>query len=102
MKKIINRKRYDTETAKEVALWSTGGSINDFEYAEECLHLKKTGEYFLYGKGHGLSRWSKSSKDGSSRGWGEDIQPLTEDQAREWVENYANEQYETLFGEVEE
>jgi len=102
MKKVINRKRYDTDTAKKVAWWSTGGSMSDFRYSEEDLYRKKTGEFFVHGQGHGMTRWGTSKDNGNSRGWGEDIQPLTEEEARDWVEHYSNEDYEAIFGEVEE
>jgi len=102
MKKVINRKRYDTDTAKRVASWTTGGSISDFRYASEELYRKKTGEFFIYGEGHAMTRWGKSSDGGNTRGWGEDIQPLTTEDAKDWVERYSNENYEDIFGEVEE
>ncbi len=48
MKKIINGKRYDTETAKLIG--SDGYSNpSDFNYWSEDLYQKKTGEFFLYG-----------------------------------------------------
>lgn len=101
MKRIINGKKYDTETATKVASWSTSGySRSDFRFAQEELYRKRTGEFFLHGEGHAMTQWAKSF--GSARGWGEDIVPYTEEQAKLWVEEKANQEYETLFGEVEE
>lgn len=50
MKKIINGKKYDTETAKEVACkaWYYYGDLN---FVIEKLYKKKTGEFFLYAAG---------------------------------------------------
>ena len=45
MKKIINGRKYDTETAKEIGYWSNGYPCSDFNHCEETLYLKKTGEY---------------------------------------------------------
>ncbi len=41
MKKIINGKKYDTETATRLADWNNGG------YCKETLYQKHTGEYFM-------------------------------------------------------
>ena len=101
MKKIINKKRYSTESAKKIAEWSSGGSMSDFRYASEELYRKKTGEFFLYGEGGAMSQWGKNNGD-NTRSWGEDIRPLTEEQAMDWVEKYANDEYEIIFGECEE
>lgn len=55
MKKIINGKLYNTETAKEVGqYWNGYDCENDF-YEKEKLYLKKTGEWFLYGEGGAVS-----------------------------------------------
>lgn len=86
MKKIINGKLYNTETAKLVANWWNGLGVSDFRNCEESLYLKKTGEYFLFGKGGGLSPYAERRGDGL--GYGEKITPLTEEEAREWAENH--------------
>lgn len=86
MKKIINKKLYDTETAKMIASWSNGLGKSDFRGYEECLFLKKTGEFFLYGEGGGLSPYAERRGDGW--GYGEKITPLTEEEARQWAESH--------------
>lgn len=101
MKRIIGGKKYDTETAVKVASWTTRGySRSDFRFAHEDMYRKRTGEFFLHGEGHAMTQWGKAI--GNARGWGEDIMPLTEEQARLWVEDKANQEYEMLFGEVAE
>ena len=37
MKSIINGKRYDTETAQELASWDNGCNCGDFHECEETL-----------------------------------------------------------------
>lgn len=86
MKKIINGKLYNTETAKEVASWWNGLGVRDFRNCEESLYLKKTGEYFLFGKGGGASSYAQ--RFGDMWGYGEKIKPLTEEEAREWAEEH--------------
>jgi hypothetical protein len=101
MKRIIGGKKYDTETATKVASWTTSGySRSDFRFAHEELYRKRTGEFFLYGEGNAMTQWASSC--GNMRSWGSDIMPLTEEQAKLWVEEKANQEYETLFGEVAE
>lgn len=102
MKKIINGKMYNTETAKEVATWSNSYNFGDFNYCEETLYKKKTGEYFLYGMGGALSKYARSCGSNGSSG-GSEFVPLSENEAKEWMERYADaEDYIAEFGEVEE
>lgn len=97
MKKIINGRMYDTETAEIVAEASHGG-VRDFRYYREELHRKKDGEFFLFGEGGGLSKYAHRSEDGGFDG-GEAITPLTEEGARRWMEHNASiEEYCVVFG----
>ena len=100
MKRIIDGKRYDTSTAEEVAT-ATHGYRREFSYYEETLYCKRTGEYFLYGYGHGESKYAKQVL--GNWGPGEDIIPMTYEQAREWAEASLDaDGYEAEFGEVPE
>ena len=49
MIKIINGKKYNTDTAKMVGDYDNNQPTNDFYYFAEELYRKKTGEFFLYG-----------------------------------------------------
>lgn len=101
MKRIINGKRYDTDTAKFIKTYSSGLSISDFRYYDESLYLKKTGEFFLYATGNGASKYA--GQYGDLRGPGEKIVPLTLDEARAWVEKIEDpDLYEELFDVEEE
>ncbi len=100
MKEIINGKRYDTSTATEIAYNCGDGGWSDFNYFEESLYRKRTGEFFLAGKGHAMTKYATHSGNSSSRGSG--IFPLDLQEAQEWVERYCNSRYEEIFGEVEE
>lgn len=97
MKKIINGKLYDTETAKCLGSDSYSNR-RDFHYWSEELYVKRTGEYFLYGEGGPMSRYSRSLGDNSWTG-GEKIIPLTISKAKEWAEEHMSaDEYEEAFG----
>lgn len=101
MKQIINGKKYDTETAKLLASYRNGGGWRDFNHFEEDLYRKKTGEHFVHGVGGPATRYAEREGSNTWTG-GEKIRPLTEQEAREWVEKHANDMYEEIFGEVAE
>lgn len=100
MKKIINGRKYDTSTAEEVAE-SSHSYKSEYDYYEETLYRKRTGEYFLYGYGHGDSKYAKQVC--GDFGPGSDIIPLSYEQARAWAERELSvDEYESAFGEVTE
>ena len=101
MKKIINGKKYDTDTATQVAEWSKDVSVSDFTYFEETLYKKRSGEYFLYGFGNAASKYAVPEDDGW-RG-GSTIMPLSYENACKWAEEHMDaDDYEAEFGEVSE
>lgn len=102
MKKIINGKLYNTQTAKCVGFWCNGGGWGDFNHYEESLYRKKTGEFFLFGEGGAMSKYSRSCGQNSWCG-GEEIIPLTYEKAQEWAEKKLDaDEYMEIFGEVSE
>ena len=102
MKKIINGKKYNTETATKLGDRWNGLALNDLGRVYEELYRKKTGEYFLYGEGGALTKYSVSTGQNCWAG-GKKIIPMTEDEAREWAEMWLDaDEYELIFGEVEE
>ena len=92
---------YNTETATLVGEYQFLYQ-SDYEYEREELYIKKTGEWFIYGEGGPLSKYRE--KYGSSSWCGGDvIKPLTENEAREWLEdNNCTDEYIKYFGEPEE
>ena len=102
MKKIIKGKLYNTETAKELAAWSNGLSYSDFNWCEETLYRKKTGEYFVAGEGGPMTKY-RENLGNRTYGSGEDITPMTEDEARTWAEHRLDaDDYIEIFGEPDE
>ncbi len=96
MKKVINGKMYNTETAKRVAIYDNIGkgnisSYTDINYFCKALYQKKTGEYFFYEQ---ETAWNDRE---------ETITPCTLESAKKWTEKYCDgDEYEKIFGEVEE
>ena len=101
MKKIINGKRYDTDTAKMLASDSYSNR-RDFGYWCETLYRKNTGEFFLHGEGGPMSRYAVTTGQNEWSG-GEKIIPLTIESAKSWAEEHLDaDQYEKIFGVVTE
>lgn len=102
MKKIINGKMYDTDTAKVLGTWSSPHSVTDFAYYTETLHQKRTGEFFLFGDGGPASRYA-AQVERSRWSSGSKIIPLTWEDAQKWAEEHLDaKDYEAIFGEVSE
>lgn len=101
MKKVINGKRYDTDTAKLVGE-THYSNTRDFNYWREELYQKRTGEFFISGEGGPNSRYSEPIDQNSWSG-GYKIIPLTLKEAQQWAEEHLDgDEYEAIFGEVEE
>lgn len=101
MKKIINGKLYDTETAKKVGEYSNAGGWRDFNHFEEGLYRKRTGEYFLHGEGGPMTQYAR--RDGSGWTGSAQIIPMSYDDAKKWAEEHLDaDDYMAEFGPVSE
>lgn len=101
MKKIINGKLYNTDTARRLASWDNGEFYNDLSFISEGLFQKKTGEFFIHGEGGAKTKYAKCTSDA----WrsGEAILPLSYEAAQKWAEEHTScDVYETIFGEIPE
>ena len=56
MKRIVNGKKYDTETATPFGDYQFSGP-SDFSYVHEELYRKKNGEFFLRGEGDPMLKY---------------------------------------------
>lgn len=101
MKKIIDGKLYNTDTAAEICS-SRYSNRRDFSYCWETLCVTGKGAYFLYGEGGPNSKYSVTTGLNEWSG-GEDITLLTAEEARIWTEEHGTpEEYIEFFGEPEE
>ena len=102
MEKIINGKSYNTETAIKCGSWANSNNFRDFDYVEETLYRKKTGEFFLHGEGGADSKYARVLQQ-NQWGSGEEIMPLSYKEAQKWAEEKLDgDEYEEIFGEVSE
>jgi hypothetical protein len=92
MLKIINGKRYNTETATDVLSLDINAGMyvvesrSDFRWEDTELYLTKKGEWFLAGQGNALSRWGRQC--GSMRGPGSGIMPICSEEAQAILEEH--------------
>lgn len=101
MRKVIKGRMYDTETAQLMGSWDAPCSVTDFDWYEESLYKKRTGEFFIHGSGNARSPYARESY-GSATG-GEGIRLLSYAEAQEWAESHLDaDGYEAIFGEVPE
>ena len=86
MRKVIDGHEYDTEQATLLAVYNktSCGSMNCFR---ECLFINDNNEFFLYGEGAPGTRYG-NREDFTHWQCGEDIVPLTADEAQIWLANY--------------
>lgn len=101
MRKIINGKKYDTETASLICDYANVQNRTHFYSYSETLYQKKTGEFFIYVEGGPACPYSESGRGfacGSAK-----ITPISENEAQKFVEEHGSvEMYEKIWGEVEE
>ena len=85
MRKVINRRLYDTETAERLAYWDNDLPASDFRSQEEALYRTKHGALFIHGRGGPLSDYAVPVGN-NGRGGGEDIRPVSQEEAIDWLE----------------
>lgn len=85
MKKVIDGKVFNTETSESIASASYS-SCGDFHYWFEELFLSRNGQFFLYGKGGPLSRYSVDSGNNTISG-SINIILLTREEALQWCQD---------------
>lgn len=100
MNKIISGKRYNTETAELIDSYTK--YERSFEYIHEELYCKRTGEFFIYGEGGARSKYAERIEQNTWKG-GEGITPITEAEAKAWLEKYSDaEHYEKCFDVIDD
>ena len=84
MMRIIEGKRYNTETATRVANLGSTLSRSDFNWHDTSLYVTKSGQWFLAGEGGPASMWRHRA--GNMWGYGEGIRPISKAEALEELE----------------
>lgn len=100
MNKVFRGRRYDTDTANELAAWYNDEQYGSLHYREEKLYQKRTGEYFLYLYGGAGTDLAEADPMGGYTA-GETIKPISEDDAKKWAEEHIDaDKYEKIFGKI--
>ncbi len=104
MRKVINRKVYDTDTAELIHEWDNGHFSSDFEYCEEYLYRTPNGNFFILGAGGPKSKYAVPVGNSGWSGSSGNITPVSKERAIEWLEDHGgSEKIIELFPEeVEE
>ncbi len=104
MRKIINGKRYDTDTAifidEATNLGRGSDSMKDLRYWDAALYKTKSGNFFLAGEGGAMSMFYKPV-GGRARSGGSGIIPMSKVEALEWAEKHLHANVvEKHFGDM--
>lgn len=91
MKRVIEGKIYDTNTAEEIHSWESAHMPGDFHYYSESLFVTPRGNFFVAGEGGAMSPYSESLGSGSYGG-GSGIRPLGGAEAARWLEEHGGEE----------
>ena len=83
MKKVIDGKMYNTETAEQLGEYWNGLGHSDFNRCYEVLFKTKKGNYFLYGEGGAASKYAKYAGRYASEG--SDVIECSPEEAMEWL-----------------
>ena len=87
MKKVIDGKMYNTETAELVHEWTNRRSTRDFKHRSKDLYKTKKGNWFIYHCGGAMTDMAVSCGDNSYSG-SEDIEPISEKDALRFLESH--------------
>lgn len=87
MKRVINRKLYDTEAAEKIAQYAPITDRSDFNFLVETLYRTDDAEYFLHGEGGPATEYAQRCNGGKTGG--AEIKPLTDEQALDWCEDHS-------------
>ena len=87
MKKVIDGKMYNTETAELVHEWDNGRFTSDFRYRRKVLYRTKKGKWFIHHNGGAMTDMAVSCGSNSFSG-SEDIEPISEKNALRFLESH--------------
>ena len=86
MKKIIEGKRYDTDTATLIASYNNGLGGGDFNHVYEKMYITRKGQWFMEYKGGPLSKYANSC--GTTTYGDNDLTLMSSDEAYEWLNQH--------------
>ena len=99
MKRTINGKVYNTDTATEIDTYCNSLGQRDFRNLDESLFVTKKGAFFLSGSGGAMTKYSEPC--GDMTGGGDGIIVLSKREALAWLEENTNgDAIETYFADI--
>lgn len=100
MKRTINGKTYNTDTAEELAVYDNGQEIGSVSHFRETLYRKRTDEFFIFGFGGAWTRYGEPMGNYGRFG-GSQLIPVSKETAMSWVERCCGvDTYIRIFGEL--
>lgn len=85
MRRVINRKLYDTERAAQIARYAPPTSRDDLDYIVETLYKTPDGDYFVHTEDAGISIAGLRNEIAPKK----DVRVLSEAEALDWCEERA-------------
>lgn len=89
MIRVINGKRYNTDTAKTIYSWDNGQFIDDFRRRDKTLYLTNKGNWFIHHEGGAMTDMAKAH--GTASTGSENIEPVSENDAYGFLEVHSGE-----------
>lgn len=90
MIKVIDGKRYNTDTAESIHEYSNGHFTSDFRFRTKDLMRTTKGAWFIHHVGGAMSDMSVGVGS-NGRGGSEDIEPVSDDDAYGFLEAHSGE-----------
>lgn len=87
MYKIKNNRRFNTAAATPILKAGEFNPEDPYSVEETLYRKKRTGEYFIAGKGGGETKYAVRAPDGSTIP-GEDANPVSLEVARQWIKTH--------------
>ena len=85
MKRVVDGRLYDSDTAELIHQWWNGYSTRDFKHCEESLYRTTKGAWFLVGEGGAMSAYAEPISGGMIGGCA--LVPLSDREAQRWLED---------------
>jgi hypothetical protein len=90
MIRVIDGKRYNTDKATCIFSYFNGKFRSDFSYRSKHLYRTANGAWFIHHVGGPMTDMATPVQGG--RGWGEEIEPVSEDDAYGFLEAHSGDE----------
>ncbi len=86
MRQVIGGKLFDTDTAELLHEWTNRKTYSDFQYRSKTLYRTSKGTLFIHHEGGAMTDQATPAP-GGGRGFGESIEPVSEEDAIAFLES---------------